>query len=49
MDTDTELYGKVNSVIPGIQKDSDYILDEKSRNVTLTEYGISKLERLKNR
>ena len=25
-DTDTELYAKVNSVIPGIQKDSDYIL-----------------------
>ena len=44
-DTDTELYAKVNSVIPGIQKDSDYILDEKSRNVTLTEDGISKLEK----
>ena len=43
-DTDTELYAQVNSVIPGIQKDSDYILDEKARNVTLTEDGISKLE-----
>ena len=44
-DTDTELYAQVNSVIPGIQKDSDYILDEKARNVTLTEDGISKLEK----
>ena len=43
-DTNIAIYGKVNSSIPGLQKDSDYIVDEKSRSVTLTEDGISKLE-----
>ncbi len=44
-ETDTALYVKVNAVIPGLHKDSDYILDEKSNTVTLTEDGISKLEK----
>lgn len=44
-ETNTDLYGKVNSAIPGLQKDSDYIFDEKSRTVALTEDGISKLEK----
>ncbi len=44
-ETNTELYGKVNATIPGLQKDSDYIFDEKSRTVALTEDGISKLEK----
>jgi preprotein translocase subunit SecA len=44
-ETNTELYGKVNTAIPGLQKDSDYIYDEKSRTVALTEDGISKLEK----
>ena len=43
-DTNIEIYGTVNAVIPGLQKDSDYVLDEKSRVVSLTEDGISKLE-----
>ena len=43
-ETSTEMYKVVNSAIPGLHKDSDYILDEKSRNVSLTEDGISKLE-----
>lgn len=43
-DTNIELYGVVNATIPGLQKDSDYIVDEKSRSVNLTEDGISKLE-----
>lgn len=43
-DTNVELYGVVNATIPGLQKDSDYIVDEKSRSVNLTEDGISKLE-----
>lgn len=41
----TELYYVVNQAIPGLQKDSDYIVDEKGRNVTLTDDGISKLEK----
>ncbi len=44
-DTSSELYVKCNSVIPGLQKDSDYTLDEKSRTVALTEDGISKVEK----
>ena len=44
-ETNTEIYATVNGTIPGLQKDSDYIVDEKSRNVTLTEDGISKLEK----
>ena len=44
-ETNTEIYVTVNSAIPGLQKDGDYIVDEKSRNVTLTEDGISKMEK----
>lgn len=44
-ETNTELYETVNAALPGIQKDSDYIVDEKSRTVALTEDGISKMER----
>ena len=44
-DTDIETYDTVNKVIPGLQKDSDYIVDEKSHSVTLTEDGINKVER----
>ena len=43
-DTNIQIYGQVNTSIPGLQKDSDYIVDEKSRSVSLTEDGISKLE-----
>jgi preprotein translocase subunit SecA len=44
-ETNTDLYVRVNTAIPGLQKDSDYIFDEKSRTVALTEDGISKLEK----
>lgn len=44
-ETATDLYVKVNSAIPGLQRDSDYILDEKSRTTSLTEDGINKLEK----
>ena len=44
-DTSTELYKVVNAAIPGLQKDSDYLVDEKSRVVSLTEDGITKLEK----
>lgn len=47
-ETRSELYVKVNAAIPGLQKDSDYIVDEKARSVTLTEDGISKLEKRLN-
>ncbi|MBI2603813.1 MAG: preprotein translocase subunit SecA [Deltaproteobacteria bacterium] len=47
-DSNTDLYKKVNAAIPGIQKDSDYVVDEKSRSVSLTEDGISKMEKRLN-
>ena len=43
----TDLYARVNSVIPYLKKDADYKVDEKARQVLLTEEsGIPKLERL---
>jgi len=44
-ETDTDIYYKVNTAVPGLHKDSDYILDEKSNTVTLTEDGISRVEK----
>lgn len=44
-ESNIELFNTVDSAIHGLQKDSDYILDEKARNVSLTEDGISKLEK----
>jgi preprotein translocase subunit SecA len=50
-ETNTEIYYEVNTAIPGLHKDVDYIIDEKSHSSTLTEDGINKLEkrlRIKN-
>jgi len=44
-ESNTELYNIVDALIPLLQVDEDFTLDEKSRNVTLTEGGIHKLER----
>jgi len=44
-ETKTELYIEVNAALPGMQKDSDYMVDEKSRTVTLTDDGINKMEK----
>ncbi len=43
-ESNTEMYGIIDAVIPLLQVDEDFTLDEKSRNVTLTEGGIHKLE-----
>ena len=43
----TSFYARVNSVIPFLKKDTDFTVDEKARQVLLTEdAGIPKLERL---
>ncbi len=45
---DTALYAKIDKVIYGLVPEQDYQLDEKNRNVSLTDQGIEKLqERLK--
>jgi preprotein translocase SecA subunit len=42
----TQKYYSINRVIPRLQKDVDYAIDEKLRTATLTEEGIAKVERL---
>ncbi|MCP5464089.1 MAG: preprotein translocase subunit SecA [Deltaproteobacteria bacterium] len=44
-DPSTDKYLKVNAIIPGLQKDQHYKVDEKSRSATLTEEGVSEAER----
>jgi len=41
----TELYYNVNGIIPRLQKEIDYTIDEKARSVMLTEEGVQKAER----
>jgi len=42
----TDKYYKINKIIPGLQKDSDYTIDEKAKTAILTEEGNIKIERL---
>jgi preprotein translocase SecA subunit len=42
----SEKYYQVNRIIPRLTRETDYTIDEKHKNVTLTEEGISKCERL---
>jgi len=42
----TELYGNVNRIMPRFKKDEHYTVDEKSRQVSLTEEGIALGEEL---
>ncbi len=41
----TDRYFRINRVIPGLQKDVHYTMDEKARSVALTEEGIARVER----
>ena len=41
----SELYAQINAIVPKLDK-TDYDLDEKQRNITLTETGIEKIEKL---
>ena len=42
----TDLYYRINQVIPGLAKDRDYTIDEKARSSVMTEEGISRAEKL---
>lgn len=42
----TDKYVRINRVIPSLQKETDYSIDEKSRTVVLTEEGVAKVEGL---
>jgi len=41
----TDKYYKINQVIPRLKRDQDYVIDEKSRTVALTEEGIAHVEK----
>ena len=43
---DTNLYGRVNKVIPQLSKETHYTVDEKSRSAIFTEEGISKVSEI---
>ncbi|MCF8110574.1 MAG: preprotein translocase subunit SecA [Desulfobacteraceae bacterium] len=42
----THLYYQVNSIVPNLKAEEDYIVDEKAKSVTLTEQGVAKAEKL---
>ncbi len=42
----TELYYRVNRIIPQIQEESHFVKEEKTRSVALTEDGVARVERL---
>ena len=42
----TDLYYKVDQIIPKLRRDLDFTIDEKTRTVTLTEDGVPSVEKL---
>jgi preprotein translocase subunit SecA len=43
-DASVELYAIVDAMIPLLQVERDFVIDEKSKNVTLTDDGVTKVE-----
>jgi preprotein translocase subunit SecA len=43
-DESSDLYYKVNTVIPSMIRDADFTVDEKSRTVVMTDAGVEKIE-----
>jgi preprotein translocase subunit SecA len=41
----TDLYARAAAIVPRLQKESDFTVDEKSRTVALTEEGVEKAEK----
>ncbi len=44
-DRPVERYYEIDKVIPGLQQEIDFLLDEESRSATLTDEGIDKVEK----
>ncbi len=42
----SKMYGEFAKIMPNLQKDADYEIDEKMKAVTLTEQGIEKIEKI---
>jgi len=45
-DKPKDLYRQVALIIPRLKREADFIVDEKAKNVTLTEQGIDKVEQM---
>jgi len=48
VDQDTSRYYRYAQLVPRLKGEEDYSLDEKAKNVTLTEEGVAKVERALN-
>ncbi|ACL64127.1 preprotein translocase, SecA subunit [Anaeromyxobacter dehalogenans 2CP-1] len=44
-DESSELYARVNGVIPSMIRDQDFTVDEKSRTIVMTDAGVEKMEK----
>ncbi|MCE9624057.1 MAG: preprotein translocase subunit SecA [Deltaproteobacteria bacterium] len=44
----TDKYYRINTIIPNLQKETDYTVDEKARSAILTEDGVAHVEKLLN-
>jgi preprotein translocase subunit SecA len=44
-DESSDLYYRVNQVIPAMIRDQDFTVDEKSRTIVMTEAGVEKMEK----
>jgi preprotein translocase subunit SecA len=44
-DESSDLYYKVNTVIPSMIRDADFTVDEKSRTIVMTDAGVEKMEK----
>ncbi len=42
----TELYYRVDKIIPQLRREADYVVEEKSRTAVLTEEGVARAEKL---
>ena len=41
----TDKYYRINQIIPGLRRETDYTIDEKARTVVLTEEGVARVEK----
>jgi preprotein translocase subunit SecA len=41
----TDKYYRINQIIPGLRRETDYTIDEKARTVALTEEGVARVEK----
>ena len=43
-DQSSDLYHRINGIVPFLRRDEDFLVDEKAHSVTLTESGVDKVE-----